>query len=477
MKPLGGDTCLINSQRRYSRRKLLNFLTGGVMTASLPGCSVIESLMGEAEKPHLAGQRIDVLSSGAGLHVASGEKREVVLPVPQNIKEWPQQNLEATHISLNAAGKGVHPLWSMSIGSGDSSYNLIYTALSVVTTFPNSRGAIASPPVIGGGRLFTSDAQGNVRAWSWPKRHFLWSFQPALNTHSSNIGGGIAVDGDIVYVVDGVTKVWALYAATGKIKWSSEAGTPGRSAPVVSDGKLAFTTIDERLFVLDSETGKLLWTYRGSPASTVIFGASTPAISGDTMIAGFNSGDLIALRINSGEIIWSDSLGGSNGRGAALDFACIRGSPIIVGGTVYASSMSQVTVAMDIRSGRRLWEREASSQNPLCICGDWIFVLSLDQQLACLDRFNGKVQWVTQLQRFSNEKHQKGAIEWVGPIMVDGRLICFSTYARAGMIVVHADTGRIEKKRRMPNGSSVQPIVCNGKILVITHNGDLRAYG
>lgn len=477
MALLKKENSLASLQRYYPRRGIFRLLSGSALAASLPGCSVIESLMGEAEKPHLAGQRIDVLSFGAGLHPLSGPKSEVVLPAPQNIKAWPQQNIDPTHISFNAAGKGVHPLWSMSIGSGDTTYNFLYTALSIVTTFPNSRGAIASPPVIFGGRLFTSDAQGNVRAWSWPKRHFLWSFQPAINTNSSNIGGGIAVDGDILYVVDGVTKVWALYAATGKIKWSSEAGTPGRSAPVVSNGKLAFSTIDERLFVLDTETGKLLWTYRGSPASTVIFGASTPAISGDTLIAGFNSGDLIALRVGSGEIIWSDSLGGGNGRGAALDFACIRGCPIIVGNTVYAASMSQVLVAMDIRSGRRLWEREASSQNPLCVCGDWLYVLSLDQQLACLDRFNGKVQWVTQLRRFSNEKHQKGAIEWVGPIMVDGRLICFSTLARAGMAVVHADTGRMEKIRRMPNGSSVQPIICDGQILVITHNGDLHAYG
>ncbi|QCE32151.1 dehydrogenase [Acetobacteraceae bacterium] len=464
-------------EKKYSRRNLLRSLSGSAVVASLPGCSVIEHLLGEKEKPHLAGQRIDVLSFGAGLHPLSGPKAEVILPAPQNIKAWPQQNISPEHLSTNAAGRGVHPLWSMSIGAGDSTYNILKTALSIVTTFPNSRGAIASPPVVAGGRIFTSDAQGNVRAWTWPKRHFLWSFQPAINTNSSNIGGGIAVDGDILYVVDGVTKVWALYAATGKIKWSSEAGTPGRSAPVVAKGLLAFTTIDERLFVLDTETGKLLWTYRGSPAATVIFGASTPAISGDTLIAGFNSGDLVALRVGSGEIIWSDSLGGGNGRGAALDFACIRGCPVIVGNTVYAASMSQVLVAMDVRSGRRLWEREASSQNPLCVCGNWLYVLSLDQQLACLDRFNGRVQWVTQLRRFSNEKHQKGAIEWVGPLMVDGRLICFSTLAHAGLAVIHADTGRVEKIRRMPGGSSVQPIICDGQILVITHNGDLHSYG
>ena len=195
------------------------------------------------------------------------------------------------------------------------------------------------------------------------------------------------------------------------------------------------------------------------------------------VLAGFGSGDLVALRAASGEMVWSDSLGGANGMGAMLDFSCIRGAPVIKDGTAYAISMSSVLVAVDMRSGRRLWEREVSGQTPLTICGDWMFVLSTDQQLACLDRLSGHVRWITQLRRFRRQEVQKDAIQWVGPLLVNGKLVCFSTLPQEGMVIVDAVTGKIESTRKTTAPCQVQPIVCDGLVLTLSQDAVLRAYG
>lgn len=458
------------SSPTVNRRSLLQVACSGAALTALGGCS----LFNDDEKPMLAGHRVDVLSTGAGLTVDPEDHTPISLSAPQAVTEWLQPDRTPDHVSVNAIGSGLDLKWSRSIGAEVNPTSF----LSMVAILPNSRGAIQSPPVIGNGRIFTTDAQGVVKAWTWPGMKQLWSHQPApAKSRSTNIGGGVALEGDTLYIVDGVAQALAVDAATGKIKWTVDLGTPGRSAPTIADGLVVFGTIDERLFALEAATGRQVWTYQATGADTVVFGQAAPAIVDGVVLAGFGSGDLVALRAASGEMVWSDSLGGANGMGAMLDFSCIRGAPVIKDGTAYAISMSRVLVAVDMRSGRRLWEREVSGQTPLTICGDWMFVLSTDQQLACLDRLSGHVRWITQLRRFRRQEVQKDAVQWVGPLLVNGKLLCFSTLPQEGMVVVDAVTGKIESTRKTTAPCQVQPIVCDGLVLTLSQDAVLRAYG
>ncbi|GBR53351.1 PQQ-containing dehydrogenase 2 [Neokomagataea thailandica NBRC 106555] len=459
-----------NSIIRTNRRGLLRLACSGAALSTLGACSIFD----DDEKPVLAGHRVDVLSTGAGLTVDPDDHTPITFSAPQNVKAWAQVGREPDHVSVNASWNGPNLSWSRSVGMEVNPTSI----LSSVAIMPNRRGAIQSPPVIGQGRIFTTDAQGEVKAWTWPGMKLLWSRQPkGEHSRSTNLGGGLALDGDTLYVVTGVALALALDAATGKVKWSADLGTPGRSAPTVENGLVVFGTIDERLIALDVKSGEQVWTYQATQADTVVFGQASPAIVDGIVLAGFGSGDLVALRAASGEMVWSDSLGGSNGLGAMLDFSCVRGAPVIKDGTAYAISMSRVLVAIDMRSGRRLWEREVSGQSPLCLCDDWLFVVSTDQQLACIDRLSGHVRWITQLRRFRRQEVQKDAVQWVGPLLVDGKLVCFSTLPAEGMIVADAKTGKILSRQKTPAACEVEPIVCDGLVLALSQDAVLRAYG
>ncbi|QHI95647.1 PQQ-binding-like beta-propeller repeat protein [Aristophania vespae] len=454
----------------FNRRELLKVAFSGSALTALAGCGIFST---DDKKPAIRGHRLDVLSTGAGLRVDHHETMPISLPPVQEVHEWKMDGRVASHQAVNAKWHGGTKLqWNRSIGAEVDPVSF----LSWVLITPNNRGALQSPPLIANGRLFVTDAQGVVRAFSWPERELLWRRQPAKHTRSTNLGGGIALEGDTLYIVDGVAQALAVDAATGRIKWTANIVTPGRSAPTVKNGLVVFTTIDQRLYALDAKTGRQIWTYQATDINTGLFGAAAPAIVDGIILAGFGSGELVALRATSGELVWSDSLGGGNGRGAMLDFACIRGAPVIKDGTAYAVSMSQVMVAIDLRSGRRLWEREVSSQNPLCVCGDWLFVLSLDQQLACLDRISGRVRWITQLRRFENQKKQKGSVEWVGPLLANNKLVCFSSLPKNGMVVIDAATGKVEQMNSIPASCQVQPIICDGSVLTLSQDGVLRAY-
>ena len=209
----------------------------------------------------------------------------------------------------------------------------------------------------------------------------------------------------------------------------------------------------------------------------MVFGQPAPAIVDGVVLAGFGSGDIAAVRLETGEPVWSDTLGASGGRNAVMDFSSIHGLPVIDNGTAYVISLGQVLTAIDMRSGRRLWERTVSGKDNLVVAGDWLFVLSTDQQLACLDKADGHVRWVSVLPRFRKPNSGKGAIVWTGPVLANGRLICVSDDNKQAMISVDATTGAVGRTTRLESQSRIAPILAGGMLLVVTDDGRLTAYG
>jgi outer membrane protein assembly factor BamB len=445
----------IRDSRPLGRRSVL--LAGiGACVLPLAGCGLFD----DDKKPVLAGRREDVLTAGAGLTVDESDTTPITLP-DAVASDWQQPGRVQTHEAINAATHGMNRLWSTSLGAGEG-----------------GRLVLAAQPVVANGHIYAMDARGVVNAFDAGSGARIWRTDTKpKKSRSSNVGGGLTFADGMVYVVDGVAESLALDAGSGAIKWRVNVGTPGRSAPTVADGRMFFGTIDERLFALDIATGKQIWVYQASASDTIVFGQPAPAVSGSTVLAGFGSGDIAALRAESGDLLWSDTLGSTGGRNSILDFSSVHGLPVISDGTAYVISVGRVLTAIDLRSGRRLWERTVGGKDDLVVVGNWLFLLSQDQQLACVDKTNGHVRWVTTLPRFRRPKPGKGPIGWAGPLLANGVLVCVSDFPKQGMIQVDAATGKIGDTIKLAQQAAMPPIAADGRMLLITDDGMLSSYG
>ena len=78
----------------------------------------------------------------------------------------------------------------------------------------------------------------------------------------------------------------------------------------------------------------------------------------------------------------------------------------------FAAGLGGLAVALDLRSGRRLWEREVTAVETPWSAGDALFLVSTGGELACLGREDGRVRWITSLGRFENERRRRDPIFW-----------------------------------------------------------------
>jgi outer membrane protein assembly factor BamB len=334
---------------------------------------------------------------------------------------------------------------------------------------------LIAQPVTLDGRIFTMDASSEVQATNTATGSKIWATDlTPEDDDDGHIGGGLAVDGNLVFVTTGFGEIFALDAATGKVVWKRGVTAPMRSAPTVNAGRVFAITVTNKLYVLDAEDGRVLWNHAGIEEATGLLGGASPAVDSGVVIVPYSSGELFALRIENGQELWSDSLAGARRTRGTTSLSAIRGRPVIDRGVVYATSFGGVTTAINLRTGRRIWDKELASIESPWIAGDYLYMISVNSELVCINRADGRIHWVTQLPEFDDPKAKTGRIIWTGPVLASDRLIVASSEEEAWSVSPY--DGRVMGKISLPDGVTIGPIVAADTVYFLSDDAELVAY-
>lgn len=425
---------------------------------TLAGCSVFDSILSD-NKAKLSGKREAILGGrGGGASADTASTRTVVVPPPVQVAAWTEVGGNATHASGNIAVTGLTPAWTADIGAGGG-----------------YRARLTSQPLVLNGTVYAMDSNGTVSAFDLANGSRRWrTSTEADDSRSTNIGGGIAIENGRIYATTGRGDALALEADSGRIVWRKEIGVPARSGPTLSNNRMHFTTIDDQLIALSLPTGERAWGYSANSSSTTVLTDAAPAISDGFVVAGFGSGELVAVRAESGVLAWSDTLASSRGRNSSVDLSAIRALPVIDRGRVYAIGIGGLIISLDLRTGRRLWEREIGGGQTPWLAGDWLFVQSSGQALTAISIDDGRIRWTQDLPRWDDPAKQRDPIFWSGPLMANGKLVLAGTSQIA--VSVNPIDGRILGTQTMSSSVSVAPVAASGTVLILCDDGTLQAF-
>ncbi len=439
-------------------RRVLARRAALLLPLAATGCSIFDFNFFGVEKDPIPGKRLAVMRVNRGLVIDNPRNERIILPPPADRVSWPQAGGEPSHEMGHAAvADRVTEAWRADIGKGGG-----------------YRRKITSQPVVADGRVFAMDSNATVSAFDTARGNRAWRFETTPDDdRGTNVGGGIAFAEGRIYASTGRGEILCLDAATGELKWRQKLENAARAAPTVAEGRLFVPLLGDKLAAHATDDGRKLWSYQATEAQTAVLGLPSPAYADGLVVAGFGSGDLVALRGATGAVVWADSLASARGRNSGSDLSAIAGMPVIQDGRVYAVGLGGLMLALDLRSGRRLWERDVTSDSTPCIAGGWIFVLSSDGELGAISRVDGSVAWVTQLQKFENMEKRRNAIRWLGPTLVGDRLIVASNTAVVQAVSPY--TGDVLGQQDLSGAASVAAIVAQGTVFLITDDARLVA--
>jgi len=242
----------------------------------------------------------------------------------------------------------------------------------------------------------------------------------------------------------------------------------------VRGGRVFAITIDNQTVALNARTGETLWNHRGASEGASFIGGASPAVDQGVVISAYSTGELYALRVENGQVIWSDALAAAGRTDAVSAIADIRGLPVIDNDLVIATSNSGLTTAIDLRTGVRVWELEAGGIQSPWVAGEYVYLLTNTNDLIALRRRTGQVKWVTVLPRFTDPEDQEGPIVWTGPVLAGDRLIVGNEQGE--VMTVSPYSGDILGEDEVSGPITLPPSVAGDSLYFLTADADLIAY-
>ena len=428
-----------------------------VVVASM-GVAACSSWLGGNSAPPLPGKRISVLSREKALE-PEAKNLEIKLPPPEANEDWPQAGGYANHAMHHMeVGDRLEKQWSTGIGAG-----------------AGKRARLLAQPVVAEGTVFTMDAEAEVRAVDAKTGRAKWKADLPPNDEDSTFSsGGVAYEDGVVFASTGFAQVVALDAKTGKVVWRQTLSGPMRGAPTVRGGRVFVVTVDNQTHCLAAEDGAVLWTHQGISEGASLLAGTSPAVDGNVVVVPYSSGELFALRVDNGSVLWQDQLTTVRRTDSVSTLSDIRGRPIIDRGRVYAIGHADMLVAIELRSGRRLWEREIGGIQSPWVGGDYLYLITNNNEAVALESKTGRIIWVTQLQMWEDEEEKEGRIVWAGPVLASDRLILGNSDGY--LVSLSPYTGEVLGKLSISDGVTIQPAVADGTMYFITNDADLVAY-
>lgn len=456
------------------------------MAVTLASCGTVRGLLpfglGRDSAPQAtatAGQRVSVLEFEQQLApsaVLSG--RDFFLPGPQAATAWTQPGGNSENaVEHVIAAANFTVAWRRSIGAGSS----------------RTRQVMA-PVVADNGRVFVLDGEATVSALDAGTGAQAWriNVKPAEEVRRTGFlglggrsdgggfGGGVAIGGGKVFVSSGYRTVTAIDQASGAVIWTTPVDVPIHGAPTVSGSRVFVVDVENQIQAFDTTTGRQDWSYRGIPEPARIMRASSPAVTGDTVIAPFSSGEIVALRASTGQAVWQQVLSRTSRTSALSEIRDIAGRPVISRGFVYAVSHSGVLSSLDVRSGQPRWSLPVAGVNAPLPVGDVVYVVSKSGELTVVNRENGQIYWTRDL-NIGRVRQEGGFLGfwdrtvrpvWSGPLMASNRLVL--TNSDGELVAFDPKTGAQTASIQLRGGPVfISPAAYNGALYVLTDNGDL----
>lgn len=337
----------------------------------------------------------------------------------------------------------VGKVWSTKVGSGlDKAGRQLRPAYSSDTIYAADYK----------GLIMAIDAQNGNRKWE-------------VKTKLPFTGGPGVSDGLLLMgTQDG--EVFAFDASSGTQLWSATVTSEVLAAPAEADGIVVVRCIDGRVFGLDADTGRRVWIYDHSVPLLTLRGNSPPLLRAGVVFIGYDGGQVVALRLDDGTLMWEQTLVTTEGRTELERLSDIDGQLVFVASDLLVSSYKKRLASLAADSGRLLWFKDISSASGVDVSRVNLTLSDKDGNLWLLDRRNGAEFWK------QNQMLRRGLTRPVfyGNFLVVGDMEGYLHWLNI------SDGSFAAREKVGGKGFTGPPLVVGNTVFVMTKKGEIAAF-
>ncbi len=315
-------------------------------------------------------------------------------------------------------------------------------------------------PAFQSGQLFIADAKGLVTALRAGDGETLWQRETGLP-----YSGGPVVAGDALILGSTDGDLVALSSQDGQERWRIQLASEILSSPKIAGDMVIVHTLDDQVFGFDLATGEQRWVYATQAPILSLRGSSAPLIAGDSVIIGLSGGRLVKLEIASGLPEWETTVTPPRGRSELARVVDLDATPVLDHNTLYVVAYNGDLAAVDLESGAVLWRRKLSAYAGLAVADSVLYVTDADDQIWAAKLDDGAGLWKQDALRYRNLSAPAVLGDW----LILGDLAGYVHW-------LSRSDGKLVARQKIADAPiQARPLVVDERVFVYANDGTLVA--
>jgi len=277
-------------------------------------------------------------------------------------------------------------------------------------------------------------------------------------------------DGENLLITDSIAKYYSVNINSGELNWSKNNIYPFNSDIKKHKNKIFVIDYKNTLRCYNISDGNECWNLKTEDSFTISNSKFSLIVINDKVIFSNSIGDITAVDIETGVIIWQLPTQSSSIINETYNFKISK--LVSDGNSIIFSNNKNEFHSIDVKTGTINWINEINSNITPIITENLIFTVSNEGYLIVIEKNNGNIIRVTDL--FENYKLKKR--KNINPVgFVIGNTNLYLTNTDGKMIVVDLSLGDIKKIEKISGDFISRPFIFNQNLFVI-RNGSIIQY-
>ena len=270
-------------------------------------------------------------------------------------------------------------------------------------------------------------------------------------------------------VADNITKFYAIDIFTGEMLWSKKNIAPFNSQIKIYKDHFFIVDFNNTLNAYSILDGNKLWSVKTDRSLVRSQEKLSIVIVNEKIIFNNSVGDITAVDINTGQMIWQTPTQSS----LIYDDAFFLKTSIIVADkdAIYLSNNKNSFFSLDLNTGILNWKQNINSILRPTLIDSYIFTVSENGYLFIIDKNSGNILRVTDI--FKNVKYKKRKkIKPTGFIVANNNI--YLTTDNGRLLLIDIETGKTKLTLKIDKEKILRPAVLNNSLFIAKENSIIK---
>jgi outer membrane protein assembly factor BamB len=278
------------------------------------------------------------------------------------------------------------------------------------------------------------------------------------------------LDGENLVITDSIAKYYSVNVNSGELNWSKNNTYSFNSEIKKSKNKIFVVDYKNTLRCYNINDGTECWNLQTEDSFTISNSKYSLIIISDMVIFSNSIGDITAVDIETGLIIWQLPTQSSSIINETYNFKTSK--LVSDDNSIFFSNNKNEFYSVDVKTGTANWINEINSNLTPIISGNLIFTVSNKGYLYVVEKNQGNIIRITDL--FKNYKIKKRKdIKPIGFAIGGTKLYLTNTDGK--MIIVNLNLGNVIDIEKIAGDFISRPFIFNQNLFIIT-NGSIVQY-